>query len=46
MENIVDDIHEMMKRNPEYRNLSLDQRGAFCIKFAELLIITLEAMNC
>jgi len=40
MENIVDDIHEMMKDNPEYRNLGMDQQGEFCMKFAELLIIT------
>ena len=42
MENIIDEIHEMVKDNPEYKNLSLDQRGEFCMKCAELLIITLE----
>ena len=46
----VDDIYEMVKDKPEYKNLGMDQQGEFCMKLAkladELLIIVLEDKNC
>lgn len=33
----VDEIHEILKNVPEYKNLSLDARGELCVKLAELL---------
>ena len=37
MENVVDAIYEKLKDNQEFRNLSLDQQGIFCVKLGRLL---------
>ena len=37
METIGDRIDENMKDHPEYKNLSFDRRGEFCVKLGELI---------
>ncbi len=46
MEMIVDVINERMKEHEAYQNLSLDQRGEFCVKLAELLNNYFGGENC
>ena len=46
MEDMIDNIYEQLKDNQEFRNLSLDQQGEFCMKLSKLLFNYFGGENC